>query len=53
MRKKLYDILNDSYSEVGVENMMDNSQFDFHFEKLIESIGLLQWEYVKEKALVG
>lgn len=51
VRENVYQILSKTYPEEEVERMMDN--FDFHFGKLVESLGSLQWEQVKQKTLVG
>lgn len=51
VRENVYQILSKTYPEEEVERMMDN--FKFHFGKLIESLGSLQWEQVKQKTLVG
>lgn len=53
VRENVYQILSKTYPEEEVERMMDNFNFDFHFGKLIESLGSLQWEQVKQKTLVG
>lgn len=51
VRENVYQILSKTYPEEEVERMMDN--LNFHFGKLIESLGSLQWEQVKQKTLVG
>lgn len=51
VRENVYQILSKTYPEEEVERMMGN--FNFHFGKLIESLGSLQWEQVKQKTLVG
>ena len=53
VRENVYQILSKTYPEEEVERMMDNFNFDFHFGKLVESFGSLQWEQVKQKTLVG
>ena len=52
VRENVHQILCKTYPEEEVERMMDDFNFDYHFGKLVESLGSLQWEEVKQKTLV-